>query len=128
MFSHKQVDPKSPDFHSKHASTVQLLSVDVSNLKAQLEQSAILGILAFVEQLNYKLSELALPAGPATEEIQASLASHKPAESHADKIAAEPVEKSKTKALGSNEFRKVLYMISYTERSNILSKFLHLHF
>lgn len=98
-----QVDPKSPDFQSKHASTAQLLYIDVSNLKAQLEQSAILSILAFVEQLTYKLSELAPPEASA-EKIEASIAKDKSTESHTDKkVAAEPVEKSKPKALVPNK-------------------------
>nr|XP_045626468.1 vacuolar protein sorting-associated protein 13C-like isoform X1 [Procambarus clarkii] len=65
-----QVNPKSPDFESKHASTAQHLCVEVSNMKAQLEQSAILSILAFVEQLNYKLSQLSPSAKTPTEELQ----------------------------------------------------------
>ncbi|XP_042203320.1 vacuolar protein sorting-associated protein 13-like isoform X2 [Homarus americanus] len=88
-----QVDPKSPDFQSKHNSTSQLLRVDVSNMKAQLEQSAILSILAFVEQLDYKLSQLTpTPAEPARE---ATTTPQQPPEN----LPAEPSDKIKTKAL-----------------------------
>lgn len=38
---------------------MQLLHVKVTNLKAHLEQSAILSILSFVEQLTFKLNQLA---------------------------------------------------------------------
>ncbi|KAK8381851.1 hypothetical protein O3P69_015099 [Scylla paramamosain] len=54
-----QVNRKSPDFQTKHASTKQLLCVEVTHLKAHLEQSAILTILTFVEQLTFKLNQLA---------------------------------------------------------------------
>ncbi|XP_050687793.1 intermembrane lipid transfer protein Vps13-like isoform X2 [Eriocheir sinensis] len=54
-----QVNRKSPDFQVKYGSTMQHLHVMVSHLKAHLEQSAILSILAFVEQLTYRLNQLA---------------------------------------------------------------------
>lgn len=71
-----QVNRKSPDFQTKHASTKQLLRVEVTHLKAHLEQSAILTILAFVEQLTFKLNQLApeqsqaLPAPTTDPEVE----------------------------------------------------------
>nr|XP_053651667.1 uncharacterized protein LOC128701769 [Cherax quadricarinatus] len=95
---HWKVNPKSPDFESKHGSTAQLLCVDISNMKAQLEQSAILSILAFVEQLNYKLSQLAPSVETPAEPMQTASTLSKSLDSHEKKSSGE-MDKSKTKAL-----------------------------
>ena len=56
-----QVNPKSPELEGKHKSTAQLLHVTVTNVRAQLEQAAILSILKFTDQLNDRLAQLAPP-------------------------------------------------------------------
>lgn len=59
----------------QYESTVQQMLVVVTDMRAHLEQSAILSILAFVEQVNVKLAQLTpeqeqiaedLPAGDST--------------------------------------------------------------
>lgn len=93
-----QVDPKCPEFESKHASTLQLLCVDVTNLTAQLEQTAILSIIAFAEQLSNKLGEVA-PTQP-TEEKAALEPLQKVGDEMLDKkTQSKPLGKLKRKSL-----------------------------
>lgn len=102
MFT-SQVDPKCPEFESKHASTLQLLCVDVTNLTAQLEQTAILSIIAFAEQLSNKLGEVA-PTQP-TEEKAALEPLQKVGDEMLDKkTQSKPLGKLKRKSLGMYHF------------------------
>ncbi|KAK7070439.1 hypothetical protein SK128_013369 [Halocaridina rubra] len=84
-----QVNPKSPDFKGKHGSTAQLLHIKVSNLYAQLEQSALLSMLSFYEQLYRKLQQMA----PAVMDIEAH-------EKPISQTLLNVVDKKETKIIG----------------------------
>lgn len=99
-----QVDPKCPEFESKHASTLQLLCVDVTNLTAQLEQTAILSIIAFAEQLSNKLGEVA-PTQSVEEKATIEPLVQKMGDETLDKkTQSKPLGKLKRKSLGKCNF------------------------
>ncbi|KAK3890033.1 hypothetical protein Pcinc_005997 [Petrolisthes cinctipes] len=107
-----QVNPKSPDFVEQHESTAQLIHVVVTDMRAHLEQSAILSILAFVEQVNVKLAELTpeeeLTVEKSPEQPEDTTSRTKTSQKQADssskkKSKSETREILKTKVLASHK-------------------------
>lgn len=101
-----QVNPKSPDFVEQYESTVQQMQVVITDMRAHLEQSAILSILAFVEQVNVKLAQLTpeqeqmaedSPAEPGDSTSRTTTTSQKKADSSSEQTSK---DKTKTKVMG----------------------------
>lgn len=99
------MNPKSPDFVEQYESTVQQMQVVITDMRAHLEQSAILSILAFVEQVNVKLAQLTpkqeqiaedSPTEPGDSTSRTTTTSQK----KTDPSKSEAQDKTKTKVVG----------------------------
>lgn len=121
-----QVNPKSPDFRTKYESTLQLLCVDVSHLKARLEQSAILSILTFWDQLSLRLSKVGVadqspPKGSSLEANvtrpdsleQASIVTPKSLTSQVDKKSTSELSENKDQSsIGSSKKKDAMDVVN----------------
>lgn len=104
------MNPKSPDFVEQYESTVQQMQVVITDMRAHLEQSAILSILAFVEQVNVKLAQLTpeqekmtkdSPTEPGDSTSRTTTTSQKKTDPSSEQMSkSETQDKIKTKVVG----------------------------